>query len=138
MPLGNLRALANSVTSVVNPNTPATLFISTGNTTVNYRQIPSYDQAAVSAQVQPLSTGDLKQLEGLNVQGAEKAIYLNGEALAINRIKKLGGDLVVFSPANAPPEGTTWLIKANLEQWSSTWCKVAVSLQDDDLSGQIA
>lgn len=126
----NLRNTANRNTRGVNPNLPATLFISTGNVVVNFKQIPSYDKATVIAQVQPMSSGDVRQLDSLNIQGAEKTIYMNGVALAINRIKKLGGDLIVFAPG-AVPEGDTWLILASLEQWSGTWCKVAVSLQDD-------
>jgi hypothetical protein len=126
----NLRAIANGVTSAINPNVGATLFISTGNAIVNYKQVPSYDKEPVGAQVQPLTSGDIRQLDALNVQGAQKAIYLNGVALAISRIKKLGGDLVVF-PDGTLPEGNTWLVLASLEQWGSIWAKVAVILQDD-------
>lgn len=131
MAIGNLNAIANSATVAVNPNLPATLFISTGNTVgSNFKQVPTYDTAAVAAQVQALSSGDIRQLDALNVQGAQKAIYLNGAALAISRIKKLGGDVIVF-PDGTLPEGNTWLVLASLEQWAQTWCKVAVSLQDD-------
>ena len=127
----NLRATVNTVTRAINPNFTATLFISTGNTTVNFVQTPTYTQSTVQAQVQPMTTGDIRMLEGLDIQGAEKAIYLNGAALAISRIKKLGGDLIVFANGTLP-EGNTWLILANLEQWGgSTWCKVACRLQDD-------
>lgn len=131
MLLGNLRAIANAAIQSVNPDLPATLRISTGSTTVDFVQIPSYDDSAAVAQVQPLTTGDLRQLDALNIQGAEKAIYLDGVAFAINRIKKKGGDLIVFADGLVP-EGNTWLIKANLEQWGGTWCKVAVTLQDDE------
>jgi hypothetical protein len=127
----NWRALANSATSAVNPNVGAKLLISTGYTTnAKFQQVPTYDNQSVSAQVQPLSSGDLKLLDGLNIQGAQKAIYLNGAALAISRVKKLGGDLIVF-PDGTLPEGNTWLTLASLEQWGGTWCKVAAVLQDD-------
>jgi hypothetical protein len=127
----NLRALANSVTSAVNPNVGATLFISTGYTKdAAFNQIPTYEQQSVTAQVQPLSSDDLRFLDGLNIQGAQKAVYLNGAALAISRIKKLGGDLIVF-PDGTLPEGNTWLTLASLEQWGGTWCKCALVLQDD-------
>ena len=33
--------------------------------------------------------------------------------------------------ADFGPEGTTWKILASLEQWGTTWCKIAVILQDD-------
>jgi hypothetical protein len=127
----NLNAIANGVTSAVSPNFAATLFISTGNTVVNFKQVPAYQKMAVVAQVQPLNSGDLRQLDALDIQGADKAIYINGAALAISRIKKFGGDLIVFADGTLP-EGNTWLVKASLEQWGgSTWCKVAVVLQDD-------
>lgn len=127
----NLNAIANSATSAVNPNFGATLFISTGNTVgANFKQVPTFSKTTISAQVQPLSSGDLRQLDALNIQGAEKAIYINGSALAISRIKKYGGDIIVFADG-ALPEGNVWLVKASLEQWGGTWCKVAAVLQDD-------
>jgi hypothetical protein len=126
----NLRALANGVTTAINPNNAATLYISTGNVTVNFKQVPSYETAPVFAQVQPLSSGDIRQLDALNIQGAQKAIYLNGAALAIDRVKKLGGDLIVFADGTLP-EGNVWLTLASLEQWGTTWTKIAVILQDN-------
>lgn len=132
--LGNLRQIANNLTQAVNPNVPATLYSSNGFSTVNYTQIPSYLTSRVFAQVQPITTGDALKMDALNIQGVDKIIFLNGLALAINRIKKFGGDLVVFADG-VIPEGNTWLIKANLEQWSDTWCKIAVVLQDDLISG---
>lgn len=130
----NLRATANSVTRVINPNYPATLFISTGNTVgPDFKQVPTYDTIPIIAQVQPLSSKDLRQLDALNIQGADKSIYLNGAALGVNRIKQRGGDIIVFQEG-ALPEGNTYLILANLEQWQgATWAHVAVVLQDDDL-----
>lgn len=130
MPLGNLRQLANNNTRVVNPDVSATLFVSTGFTVgPSHRQVPSYDQVPVVAQVQPLESGEIKMLDALNIQGASKAVYINGSALAIDRIKHIGGDLLVF-PDGTLPEGDNWLIVASLEQWGNTWCKVAISLQD--------
>lgn len=133
--VGNLRAIANSVTRVINANVGGTLFISTGNVIGDdHVQVPSYEQTPVIAQVQPLSSKDVRQIDALNIQGVEKAVYLNGTALAIVRVLQLGGDLIVLSNQ---PEGTTWKILVSLEQWGKTWCKVGVILQDDDLSGSL-
>lgn len=127
----NLRATANMATKVINPNFPATLMISTGFALVNHVQVPTYSPQTVIGQVQPLSTGNVRQLDALNIQGAERVIFLNGAAHSILRVKQLGGDLVVFA-ANTFPEGNTWKILASLEQWgANTWCKVAAALQDD-------
>lgn len=126
----NLQAIANGVITAINPNVPATLYASAGYTTVNFRQVPAYNPAVIAAQVQPLSSKDLRLLEALNIQGAEKAIWLTGTALAISRIKKRGGDMIVFADG-LMPEGNTWKVLASLEQWGTTWCHVAVVLQDD-------
>ncbi|HEY8838136.1 MAG TPA: hypothetical protein VIO16_10765, partial [Dehalococcoidia bacterium] len=74
----NLQQIANAAITAINPNFPATLFISTGSTVTNFKQTPAYAQTPISAQVQPLTTGDLWRLDALNIQGASKAIYLNG------------------------------------------------------------
>lgn len=126
----NLAGIANGVITAVNPNFSATLFISTGNTVVNFKQVPTYDRVPVSAQVQPLTSGDIRLLDALNIQGAQKAIWLPGTALGVDRIKNLGGDLIVFANGTLP-EGNTWLVLASLEQWGSAWGHVAVVLQDD-------
>jgi hypothetical protein len=129
----NLAAIANGAITAINPNFPATLYISTGNVVIDFKQTPTYGTMPIAAQVQPLTSGELRQLDALNIQGASKAIYLNGAALGIIRIKQRGGDLIVF-PAGTLPEGDVWLVKASLEQWQgATWAKVAVELQDDDV-----
>jgi hypothetical protein len=125
----NLNAIANGVITAINPNFPAALFISTGSTIVSFKQVPTYDKVAISAQVQPLTSKDLRQLDAINIQGAEKSIYLNGAALGISRIKQRGGDLIVF-PDGTLPEGNTWLVLASLEQFAD-WAHVAAVLQDD-------
>jgi hypothetical protein len=132
--LGNLRALANSQTRAINPNLPAELWVSTGYTTgSDFKQVPTYDQLPIFVNVQAMTSGDALKMDALNIQGAEKIMFVNGLALAINRINKLGGDLIVFRPGLVP-EGTTWKIITSMEQWGFTWAKVAVALQDDDLS----
>lgn len=130
----NLAQIANGEITSINPNFAATLFISTGSVVSNFKQTPTYLQTPISAQVQPLTSGDLRQLDALNIQGASKAIYLNGAALGVVRIKKRGGDIIVFVDGTLP-EGNVWLVKASLEQWGgSVWAKVAVELQDDALT----
>ena len=127
----NLRNVANGVTKTINANFPATLLISLPPTVVKFVPQPTYHQNGVLAQVQPLSSRDSRLLDALNIQGAEKAIYINGPMLAISRIKKFGGDLIVF-PDGTLPEGNTWLVMAQLELWGSgLWSKCGVILQDD-------
>lgn len=80
----------------------------------------------VQAQVQPLSTRDLQQLEGLNLGGEKRKIYLYGDVAAVIRAKDKGGDLItIASGVNAG----TWLVVQSLEQYPD-WVSCAVTLQN--------
>ena len=77
-------------------------------------------------QVQPISTRDLAQLEGINLGGVKWKIYLNGEVDAIVRPEKKGGDLVTISTGR---HQGVWLVVAILEQWPD-WCVAAIVQQN--------
>jgi len=76
------------------------------------------------AQIQSLTYSDLMKMDGLNIQGQRRALYLNGRFDGVVRPALKGGDLVTF------PDGTKWLVAMVLEYWPD-WCKIAVTLQDD-------
>ena len=78
----------------------------------------------VLAQVQPLTTGDLRQVEALNLQGTHRTIYINGAAAGLVRVTKQGGDLVTL------PDGSVWLVTIVPEQWPD-WCHAVITLQND-------
>lgn len=121
-----LRGLANSMTSTINPNVLGTLLLSTGNTTAaTGKQVPTFAVPItdVSMQVQPLTTGDLKHLDALNIQGVDRAVFMDGAISGVERLAQKGGDFLFFS-------GSWWLVKAVLAAWSdSGWVKVAVTQQ---------
>ena len=48
---------------------------------------------ALLAQIQPMTKSDLMQIEGLNLNGDKKAIYLNGAIDGVVRVRLKGGDL---------------------------------------------
>jgi hypothetical protein len=84
--------------------------------------------AFVSAQIQPLGSGDLRKLDSLNIQGVNNKIYITGMLRGIQRVNKFGGDLVVF------PDGTTYLVRSVLEDWfMDGWTSVAVVLQNQSI-----
>jgi hypothetical protein len=121
--------IANAAIQAVNPSVVATLTPSTGYTTNGAgKQIPSYGtpQTGLSAQVQPLSGRDLRQLEGINMNGSQRAVYLRGTANATVRVAKKGGDLITLIDG---PNAGVWLVVQVLEQWES-WVKVVVTLQN--------
>ena len=124
----NLHGIVSGAIGSINPFTLATLKVSTGSTTsADGTQVPTYAaDVTISAQVQPLTGGDLRQMEGLNLQGNFVGIYCNGNIQGLVRTTGQGGDLIVIaSGVNAG----TWLVKTVLETWPN-WCKTACSLQN--------
>lgn len=121
----DLRAIANNLSSQVNPNIPAVLFASTGYTKgAGQRQVPTYAAAQdVVIQLQALDSSDLNQLDGLNIQGQLRAVYIRGALNSVVRVSSEGGDKLVFA-------GQTWLVTKVLETWP-LWTKAAITLQVD-------
>lgn len=78
-----------------------------------------------SGQVQSLTWKDLQQLDGINMNGERRAIYLNGVYDAVVRSLRKGGDLITRQ------DGSVWLVAHVLEYWDhATWVKLAVVLQN--------
>ena len=119
----NLRAIANAATQSINSNTPVTVKVSSGYTIdpTTRRQVPAYTTETGKANIQALDGKDLKQLDGLNIQGTIRAAYLYGNLAGIVRPDSKGGDLVEFN-------SQSWLVVKVLETWPD-WCKVAIVYQ---------
>jgi hypothetical protein len=120
----DLRSLCNSVSTVINPNVVGDVYVSTGWTKdpLTLRQIPGYAAPVTGPiQIQALDGEDLKQLDGLNLQGVIKAAYLRGVLAGVIRPDSTGGDKIVLA-------GKTWLVVKVIEGWA-TWTKVAIVLQ---------
>lgn len=122
----NIRGLANRAIQTINPNETVTVLRSTGYTPgPGARQVPSYAEPVSGiAQVQALDGDDLKQIEGLNIQGTLKAIYIRGELAGVIRPDETGGDLV-----KRKNNSETWLVTKVLESWPG-WTKAVIVLQD--------
>ena len=121
----DLRGLANGVTSTINPNETVTVLRSTGFTIgAGAKQIPSFAAPVTGpAQVQALDANDIKQLDGLNIQGTIRAIYLRGTLAGVVRPNQTGGDIV-----KRKNETESWLVVKVLESWPD-WTKAAIVLQ---------
>lgn len=118
----NLHGLVSGAIAVINPFTDGTMQVSTGYTTgASGSRAPNYSSVEVSLQLQALSYQDLKQIDGLNIQGVLKAAYVKGNFNGVNRPKQQGGDLLEIG-------SDTWLIVQVLETWPD-WCKLIVNLQ---------
>ena len=121
----DLRGLANSVTSTINPNETVTVLRSTGYTIgAGAKQVPTFAAPVTGpAQVQALDANDIKQLDGLNIQGTIRAIYLRGTLAGVVRPNQTGGDIV-----KRKNETESWLVVKVLESWPD-WTKAAIVLQ---------
>ena len=122
----NLHAIAAPLVGVVNENVVGDIRVNQGYVTdAAGRRAASYTNiAGVRMQVQALTGPELKQLDGLNIQGVKRGVYLFGDIQGVNRPEAKGGDVLVFS-------NRVWLVVTVLETWGEAqWCKVAVVLQE--------
>ena len=121
----DLRTICNQVSNTVNSNTAITFLPSTGFTTgAGARQIPSYGNPISGyAQTQGLSWSDLKQIDGLNLQGTLRAIYFRGLMAGVVTPKSKGGDLVKIGCE-------TWLVVKVLEIFPN-YTKAVICLQGE-------
>ncbi|OOF84640.1 hypothetical protein BKG93_06660 [Rodentibacter ratti] len=121
----NLRAIANSAITAVNPNIPAILQVNQGYVTDDTgRRVSNYESYNVSIQAQSLSTQDLSLFDSLAQQGQLLNVYVSGQIHALRRITGKGADKLVFK-AFGENETSEWLIKSVSESFPN-WCKVVV------------
>lgn len=125
----NWHGLVAGAIGTVNPFITGTVQVSTGSTVnPDGSQTPTYDTySGVSMQVQALTYKDLQQIDGLNLNGTRRAIYMNGRADGVVRSLMKGGDLITIA---AGPNAGVWLVALMAEQWPD-WAKAIVTLQNE-------
>lgn len=121
----NLHGIVSGAIGTINPNVTVSIEVSTGTTMLDDgTRVPKYaSPVAVLAQIQPLTGGDLRQLESLNLQGDFQGIYISGNIDGLVRADNKGGDKITF------PDGRVYLVTTVLESWPD-WTKCAVTLQN--------
>lgn len=94
----NLHGIVRAAIQSVNPDT-----LCIWQQSIGYRTLPDGSQATnynnvwnVPVQVQGLSSGDLKQINYLNLEGILRKIYMFGSVDGVVRAAMKGGDLLVF------------------------------------------
>lgn len=119
----NLRQIANNAITSINPNISAVLKKYAGETIGPGRKpVPSYLPGQnVTIQLQPISRGDMQHVDGLNIQGLAKVIYVNGNYFSVQREMEKGGDIFVIN-------GEQWLVVEPVELWPN-WCRLIAVLQ---------
>lgn len=128
----NIFGLARGAASAVLPSKRLILYISNGYTTnQDGQRIPSYlKPCGICGSVQALQYTDILKLEGLNLQGERRKIYLYGNIDGLVRVDNKGGDILVTLKRDGKPDGRIWLVATVLEYWPD-WCSVAVTLQNE-------
>ncbi|VAE40955.1 Uncharacterised protein [Enterobacter hormaechei] len=118
----NLHQIVRGAITTVNPDVPGVLKVNSGFTTApGGKRVQSYTDVDVMAQMQELSSTDLKQVDAINIQGILRSVYLNGNFNGINRPDQKGGDILIV-------DGQQWLVVKVPELWTD-WCRVIVNLQ---------
>lgn len=126
----NLHGIVRGVIPAVTPDISVVLSTSTGFTVDpnSYAQVPAYSSAQVGAQVQPLTSKDLKQVDAINQNGEMRGIYLFGVSHGVVRSLEKGGDLLTWQDEDGVY--SEWLCVQVLEQWNVGWVKVAATRQN--------
>ena len=119
----NLRSIANSVTTSINPNIDAILRVNEGHTVNDAgKQIPSFTETSITVQPQSLSTQDLEHLNLMSQQGQFIYAYANGRISALRRSLGKGAEQIVFTPYGED-EPVAWRVKQVIESYPD-WVKV--------------
>ncbi len=124
----NLHNVVQNAIGAVNPSVPVTVQFSVGYVKMPAgKRTPSYSTAVMMAQVQSLTFDDLQHLDGQNIQGIRRAMYLDGDVESIVRMQGKGGDLITMA------DGSVYKTVLVIERWDGPtvgWCKVAVTRID--------
>jgi hypothetical protein len=125
----NLHSIVSGQIGAVNPQMTVSVQLSDGNeTNADGSEKPSYcSPVLVIAQVQPLTTGDLRHMDSLNIQGKHQAIYISGPIQGAVRSTLKNGDLITL------PDGSVHLVTEVPENWFQTsgWTKAIITLQNN-------
>lgn len=125
----NLFSIANAAIQVIDKNIPATWRKSTGwADNPNHTRTPQYEDTEIEVSVQPLSSDDLQHVDGLNIQGEKRAIWMYGDVQAVGRSEERGGDLLVFEQHG---KSQTWKVVQVVESCPE-WSHVIAVLQLDE------
>lgn len=119
----NVRRMANSMTSMVNPNRDATLRVNIGFITDDAgNQKPSFDEMPVKIQAQSLQSDESDHLGLVDRQGEFISAYAYGSISAIQRWLKRGESQLVFVPYGET-EQVAWNVDKVLESYP-TWVRL--------------
>ncbi len=127
----DLHSIVSGAIGTINPFILASIQMSNGYTTnaAGLQQPQYFSPINQSIQVQALQYNDIVQLDGLNIQGERRKVYIEGFWSGVIRADSRGGDLFTFPEYPGGPS-RTWLVVFVFEHWPD-WSSLALTLQDD-------
>lgn len=94
----NIRAIANSATSVVNPNVTITALKSAGSDTgEDGKRFALWEASTIEAQIQGISSKELQFLAGQGITGTLRQVFAPGYWTGPQKASGTGGDIFRFS-----------------------------------------
>lgn len=125
----NLHGIVRGAINAVNPDVAVVVLKSTGWTDASDgEQVPTYAApVTVMAQVQPLTSQQLKQVDNLNQSSTYRNFYLSGDFSGHERATSKGGDKIQH-------DGKLWLVDSQPEAWATGWTLVRGVLQVDTVT----
>lgn len=129
----NLAAIANAAIVAVNPNFTGAYYASTGNTQgADFRRAPGFASPIdLQMQVQNASGGQLRQAEGLNLQGVFRSAYILTQVQGVNRAAVKGGDKITLPLGlTGAPQDTFLVTPVTEPQDAGGWTRVLLVLQN--------
>lgn len=132
----NLHGIVRGAINSVNPDRPALLLSSIGNTVnADFSQTPGYAPGvAVRIQIQPLGKEELRHIDRLNLQGVFRTVFMYGNTQGVVRVQAKGGDLLQFSTFQGE-RVQNWKVVGPVDgPWNvenGGWTKFIVCLQTD-------
>lgn len=125
----NLHGIVSGNIGAVNPFITATIQSSTGYAIdAAGLQVPTYSTTTAQIQRQALQYNDIAQLDGLNIQGERRKVYVFGFYAGVIRVDDRGGDIMTFPEYPGGPS-RSWLVAFVFESWPD-WCSLALTLQN--------
>lgn len=119
----NVRALANTATQNVNPNTTVILQVNTGYDIDDAgNQIPTFIEENIAVQIQSLSSQEKFNLDLVNKQGEFISIYAFGAIDGIRRWLQKGSSRFIF-PAYGEDAPAVWEVNQVMESYQN-WTRV--------------
>lgn len=122
----NVRLMANTLTSIVNPNLDAVLRVNDGYDVDDYgNQIPRFIEENIKIQAQSLDSKERFELNLVDHQAEYISVYAYGSINAIQRWLNRGASELSFIPyGEASP--VRWKVDKVLESYS-TWVRLLLA-----------